>query len=100
MEVYYNDTWGAICSRRWRLNDAQVVCSQLGFGIATTAATSYVNLIYFWRNPWSCTGVERAITNCSHSGLTYAFDHCNFAASVRCSSGNLCVTYNTYMDIT
>ena len=32
LEVYYNDTWGTVCTNYFDNNDAQVACVMLGFG--------------------------------------------------------------------
>ena len=45
VEVYYNNTWGTICDDYWNINDADVVCRQLGF----ERAESYKMYAYFGR---------------------------------------------------
>ena len=91
MEVYYNGEWGTVCDDDWDLNDAQVVCRQLGFGLATGARN---NAFYgkgsgqIWLNDLNCVGTELTIENCSHSG--WGNKDCNHEedVGVECSNGN------------
>ena len=96
MEVYYNCQWGAVCNDGWNLNDGEVVCRELGFGQAISAARAYgqyrQHIGIIWLSELNCTGTELSIANCSHSGWGMNdCDHSN-SASVRCAApnGNVC----------
>ena len=93
MEVYHNGEWGTVCDDYyWDLNDAQVVCSELGFG-GTAAARTFA---YYgqgsgpiWLGNLHCGGTELTIGDCAHNG--WGEHNCNHRrdAGVKCYVGKL-----------
>ena len=92
--MYHNGEWGRVCDTEWDLNDAQVVCKELGFGNVITAAHG----IFYeqrsgsvWLANFQCVGTEWNIRNCSHSEreMRYCGHYDN--AGVKCTSGNSCL---------
>ena len=71
VEVYYNNTWGTVCHNGWDLNDAAVVCRQLGF---PGAISSFCCAAFgrgtgpIWLDNVRCTGSETSLSSCSHRG--------------------------------
>ena len=37
VEIFHDDVWGSICDDDWGMDEATVVCNQLGFPLATVA---------------------------------------------------------------
>ena len=74
MEVYHNGEWGTVCDDGWNLNDAQVVCRQLGFDSAVDEIDATVRAYNgqgsgpIWLTNVTCIGNESSVVNCSHNG--------------------------------
>ena len=94
VEVFHNGQWGTICHNRWDINDARVVCRQLGYRYAIRALSgSQVEdgTGRIWLNYVACNGNEQNLGNCRHNGWGY-INYCDhyYDAGVECSStGNI-----------
>lgn len=78
VEVYHNSEWRRVCEYNWDINDAHVVCRQLGYGFARNAYTSWGprGTGSYWLTSVSCSGQEPNITECSHSGWSASSGSC------------------------
>ncbi|NXT01307.1 DMBT1 protein, partial [Jacana jacana] len=90
VEVLHQGRWGTICDDGWDLNDAKVVCRQLGCGTAVSAPSSAhygQGLDPIWLDDAECTGMEATFMQCSLS--SWGVHNCNHEedAAVVCSGG-------------
>ncbi|CAM5078729.1 unnamed protein product, partial [Natator depressus] len=72
VEVKHQDRWGTVCSDRWDMADAGVVCKQLGCG----AAISVHHNAHFgagsgqiWLDEVACVGSESVLWHCGNEGF-------------------------------
>ncbi|KAL5509587.1 hypothetical protein EMCRGX_G004981 [Ephydatia muelleri] len=90
VEVYYNNTWGTVCDDFWTVEDAQVICRQLGFSGTSVAFSN----AYFgagssnqpiWLDNVNCLGTETNVGQCLSGG--WGIHNCLHLedAGVRCS---------------
>ena len=70
--IFHNGTWGTVCDDDWDINDATVVCRQLGYLRATYARA----LAYFGEGSGpihyenvACNGTETRLADCDHAGF-------------------------------
>ena len=92
VEMFYDREWRTVCDHFWSINDAKVVCRQLGYHQAVRALPRSLVPIATWRGSLeyvACTGNEDSLSNCSHGrwGTNYCSN--NEVAGVECSSGKI-----------
>ena len=90
MEVFRVGTWGTICDDAWDLNDAHVVCNQLGYGGALDVRLGSFfggGRDQIWLDNLACLGNETNLSECQHNGWgSHNCDHTK-DAGVICKKG-------------
>ncbi|KAM9113345.1 scavenger receptor cysteine-rich domain-containing protein DMBT1-like [Pangshura tecta] len=91
VEVLHNQQWGTVCDDSWDLQDAGVVCRQLGCGTASSAPVGAhfgQGSDHIWLDDVNCAGTEVALSSCRARPWGEYNCHHREDAGVVCS-GNL-----------
>ncbi|XP_078697156.1 ZP domain-containing protein-like isoform X1 [Branchiostoma floridae x Branchiostoma belcheri] len=110
VEVYHSGRWGGVCDDDWDINDATVVCRQLGYQSASEASVfaKYSNgsdvTTFYWLDNVQCSGNESSLESCPRSNQ-WGTHNCNpvgenagavcsncASDSSSCSKNGACVT--------
>lgn len=73
VEIYANGEWGTVCDDLWTIENALVVCRQLGFRHAVKAARNsefgegkHLRILL---DDVQCTGTESSLLDCQHAAV-------------------------------
>ena len=87
--VFHDGNWRAICAESWDLDNARVVCRQLGY--KSVVRTFWERHVFrgsgrIRLNGLNCTGNETSVANCLHGGMGNQSCRQKADAGVECSS--------------
>ncbi|XP_072018294.1 scavenger receptor cysteine-rich domain-containing protein DMBT1-like [Amphiura filiformis] len=98
VEVYYSSEWRTVCDYAWDVNDAEVVCRQLGYP-TTASAIAYQGSVHVYGQgsgvkviyDVDCNGLGLTFMSCSFSWYEDTYNICQ-DAGVKCDDADECAT--------
>jgi deleted-in-malignant-brain-tumors protein 1 len=75
VEICFNNQWGTVCDDSWGPEEAQVVCRQLNYTVHLQDSVPFTNAFFgsgltaIHLDDLNCTGTERRLADCGHSGV-------------------------------
>ena len=87
VEVFYAGVWGAIDSYNWDINDAHVVCRQLGYPGAISSGESdqfSVGTGLIWFENVRCLGNESNFGQCSKHSYPHYNGYTSYVSTASC----------------
>ena len=92
VEVAFANTWGTVCGRYWDLQDALVVCRQLGYYTAlnATSGTFGEGSGPIWWDVVYCRGNETKLSQCSTSINSFHYYFYYYSCSRSEAAGVIC----------
>ena len=70
VEIYHNGTWGSICYYSFTMQDARVICRQLGYpDVTATQCCSHYGSNHYnltWLRHLNCVGNESKVIDCPY----------------------------------
>ncbi|XP_022110233.1 deleted in malignant brain tumors 1 protein-like [Acanthaster planci] len=92
VEIFYNGQWGTVCDDGWGIEEATVVCRQLGYSATVRAAAASEFSIGdgpIHLDDLLCTGDELRLSDCPHRGwASHNCGHSEDAAAVCSTQGS------------
>jgi deleted-in-malignant-brain-tumors protein 1 len=82
VEVYHEGQWGTVCDDAWDINDANVVCRELGYSSASSAPTGAnygQGTGPIWIDDTYCLGSEDSLLSCGYRGWISGNAGCSHA---------------------
>jgi hypothetical protein len=90
VEICLNRLWGSVCSNRWDVNDAKVVCRQLGhdgpsFPLLHRSSYSSLSSTIYHLDNVECRGNETTLVECDFKRRS---NYCYGKSGVKCNSAS------------